>query len=67
MVLDGAAFQGDLMVGPDVRQAPAIGEHTRTLATTLLGLTDAEVDALLEAGVLETTPPVTRSAGETPG
>ncbi len=67
MVLDGAAFHGDLMVGPDVRQAPAIGEHTRALATTLLGLTDADVDALLGAGVLETTPPVTPSAGETPG
>ena len=33
MVLDGAAFHGDLMVGPDVRPAPAIGEHTRQIAT----------------------------------
>ncbi|HXY92315.1 MAG TPA: CoA transferase [Acidimicrobiia bacterium] len=59
MVLDGAAFQGDLMAGPDVRQAPTIGEHTRSLATTLLGLDDDEVDKLLAAGALETTPPVT--------
>lgn len=67
MVLDGAAFHGDLMVGPDVRQAPAIGEHTRALATSLLGLSDGEVDALLASGVLETTPPVTAGSGETPG
>ena len=58
MVLDGAAFHGDLMVGPDVRRAPFLGEHTREIATTVLGLDDAEVDKLLAAGVLETTPPV---------
>jgi crotonobetainyl-CoA:carnitine CoA-transferase CaiB-like acyl-CoA transferase len=67
MVLDGAAFHGDLMVGPDVRPAPAIGEHTRRLATTLLGLTDPEIDVLLAAGVLETTPAVVPTPGETPG
>jgi crotonobetainyl-CoA:carnitine CoA-transferase CaiB-like acyl-CoA transferase len=58
MVLDGAAFHGDLMVGPDVRRAPMLGEHTREIATSVLGLDDAEVDKLLAAGVLETTPPV---------
>jgi crotonobetainyl-CoA:carnitine CoA-transferase CaiB-like acyl-CoA transferase len=68
MVLDGAAFHGALMVGPDVRQAPAIGEHTRELARSLLGLDDAEVDKLLAAGVLETTPPViVPEVSETPG
>jgi crotonobetainyl-CoA:carnitine CoA-transferase CaiB-like acyl-CoA transferase len=68
MVLDGAAFHGALMVGPDVRQAPAIGEHTRDIARSLLGLDDAEVDKLLAAGVLETTPPVTvPEVSETPG
>ena len=60
MVLDGAAFHGDLMVGPDVRGAPAIGEHTRAISTSLLGLDDAEVDKLLATGALETTPPVTQ-------
>jgi crotonobetainyl-CoA:carnitine CoA-transferase CaiB-like acyl-CoA transferase len=58
MVLDGAAFHSDLMVGPDVRRAPFLGEHTREIATSVLGLDDAEVDKLLAAGVLETTPPV---------
>ena len=62
MVLDGAAFHGDFMVGPDVRGAPAIGEHTRAIATELLGLDDAEVDKLLATGALETTPPVTLPA-----
>jgi crotonobetainyl-CoA:carnitine CoA-transferase CaiB-like acyl-CoA transferase len=67
MVLDGAAFRGELMVGPDVRQAPAIGEHTRRIATELLGLDDAAVDRLLASGVLETTPPVVDVTGDTPG
>ena len=56
--LEGAAFVGDLFVGPDIRPAPMVGEHTREIATELLGLDDAEVDRLLAAGVLETTPPV---------
>ena len=67
MVLDGAAFHGALMTGPDVRPAPTIGEHTRQLAIELLGLDDAEVDKLLAAGVLETTPPATDAKGETAG
>jgi crotonobetainyl-CoA:carnitine CoA-transferase CaiB-like acyl-CoA transferase len=58
MVLDGAAFHGALMVGPDVRGAPAIGEHTRQIGKHVLGLGDAEIDKLLATGALETTPPV---------
>ena len=57
LVLDGAAFRGALMVGPDIRRAPDLGEHTRRIARDLLGLDDTEIDRLLEAGVLETTPP----------
>ena len=56
--LEGAAFVGDLVVGPDIRPAPMVGEHTREIAKELLGLDDAGVDRLLAAGVLETTPPV---------
>jgi benzylsuccinate CoA-transferase BbsF subunit len=68
MVLDGAAFHGALMSGPDVRGAPAIGEHTREICTTLLGLDAAEVDKLLATGALETTPAVTTpEVSETPG
>jgi len=68
MVLDGAAFHGALMAGPDVRGAPAIGEHTHEICTRLLGLDAAEVDKLLANGALETTPPVTvPETSETPG
>ena len=56
--LDGPAFRGDLMVGPDIRPAPALGEHTREICRTLLDLDDTEIDRLFAAGVLETTPPV---------
>ena len=58
LVLDGAAFRGARMTGPDIRPAPDLGEHTRRIAHDLLGLDDDEIDRLLQAGVLETTPPV---------
>jgi crotonobetainyl-CoA:carnitine CoA-transferase CaiB-like acyl-CoA transferase len=58
LVLDGAAFRGEHMVGPDIRPAPDLGEHTRSIARDLLGRDDTEIDRLLAAGVLETTPPV---------
>ena len=38
LVLDGAAFRGALMEGPDIRPAPDLGEHTRQIARELLGL-----------------------------
>jgi crotonobetainyl-CoA:carnitine CoA-transferase CaiB-like acyl-CoA transferase len=57
--LDGAAFRGDYMVGPDVHQAPELGEHTREITRNLLGHFDEEIDRLFLAGVLETTPPIT--------
>jgi crotonobetainyl-CoA:carnitine CoA-transferase CaiB-like acyl-CoA transferase len=57
--LDGGAFRGEHMEGPDVHQAPELGEHTRAIARDLLGRDDEEIDRLLAAGILETTPPVT--------
>jgi crotonobetainyl-CoA:carnitine CoA-transferase CaiB-like acyl-CoA transferase len=57
--LDGSAFRGEHMEGPDVHQAPELGEHTRQIARELLGRDDDEIDRLLAAGILETTPPVT--------
>ncbi len=66
MVLDGAAFHGALMVGPDVRGAPTIGEHTRQIGADVLGLDDAEIDKLLATGALETTPAVTQPASSEP-
>jgi crotonobetainyl-CoA:carnitine CoA-transferase CaiB-like acyl-CoA transferase len=58
LVLDGAAFRGARMAGPEIRPAPDLGEHTRRIAREQLGLDDDEIDRLLAAGVLETTPPV---------
>ncbi|CAJ63405.1 conserved hypothetical protein; putative Formyl-CoA transferase [Frankia alni ACN14a] len=43
----------DPLTGP----APLVAEHTRELAERLLGLTPAEVDALVAAGVLEAPSP----------
>jgi crotonobetainyl-CoA:carnitine CoA-transferase CaiB-like acyl-CoA transferase len=57
--LDGGAFRGEHMEGPDVHQAPELGEHTRAIARNLLGRDHEEIDRLLAAGILETTPPVT--------
>ena len=38
---------------PEIRQAPLLGEHTRQICSTLLGLTAHEIDTLFAAGVLE--------------
>ncbi|WP_062357721.1 CaiB/BaiF CoA transferase family protein [Herbidospora yilanensis] len=38
---------------PDLRPAPLAGEHTRQVAARLLGLTESEIEALIEAGALE--------------
>ena len=43
---------------PTSGSAPDLGEHTRQIARDQLGLDDDEIDRLLAAGVLETTPPV---------
>jgi crotonobetainyl-CoA:carnitine CoA-transferase CaiB-like acyl-CoA transferase len=36
-----------------LRPAPRLGEHTREICRTVLGLADAEIDALVAAGVVE--------------
>ena len=53
MVLEGPAFLGSDLPDPIVRPAPLLGEHTREIARERLGLSDAEIDALLDEGVLE--------------
>ena len=53
LVLEGPAFRGSDLAGPLVRPAPELGEHTRQLARALLGLEDAQIARLLEAGILE--------------
>lgn len=46
-----AAFRG--VADPESRPAPLAGEHTRLVAAKLLGLAESEVQALIDAGVLE--------------
>ena len=59
LVLDGAAFRGDAHGRVPTSGAPPISVSTRAqIARDLLGLDDDEIDRLLAAGVLETTPPV---------
>jgi crotonobetainyl-CoA:carnitine CoA-transferase CaiB-like acyl-CoA transferase len=40
---------------PQLRPAPRVGEHTRQICRTVLEMSDADIDELLEAGVLELT------------
>ena len=56
MTFEGAAFHATGMVGPDIRPAPGLGEHTRDVAAEI-GLTAEETEALIAEGVLETDPP----------
>jgi crotonobetainyl-CoA:carnitine CoA-transferase CaiB-like acyl-CoA transferase len=51
--MEGPCFQATGMADADIRQAPRLGEHTREIARTLLGLADAEIDRLVAAGALE--------------
>jgi crotonobetainyl-CoA:carnitine CoA-transferase CaiB-like acyl-CoA transferase len=53
LTFEGPAFRGSAMTGPRITQAPLLGEHTKEIARTLLGLTDAEIEKLVADGVLE--------------
>jgi crotonobetainyl-CoA:carnitine CoA-transferase CaiB-like acyl-CoA transferase len=53
IVLEGPAFHGSDLPEPPAHPAPMLGEHTRELARELLGMPDAEIEALLREGVLE--------------
>jgi crotonobetainyl-CoA:carnitine CoA-transferase CaiB-like acyl-CoA transferase len=57
MVLEGPGFYGSAMDRPFIGPAPALGDHTREIAVTLLGLTSERAEELIAAGVLEVTPP----------
>ncbi|MFC3241602.1 CaiB/BaiF CoA transferase family protein [Gordonia humi] len=46
-----AAFAA--IADPPSRQAPVAGEHTREICRELLGMDDAEIDRLADAGVLQ--------------
>ena len=56
VVLEGPAFRGTDLPDPIVFQAPKLGEHTRQIASELLGLSDAKISELIESGILEDPP-----------
>jgi crotonobetainyl-CoA:carnitine CoA-transferase CaiB-like acyl-CoA transferase len=53
LVFEGAAFQATGMEPPRIEQAPRLGQHTREICREVLGLDDAEIDRLIEAGAIE--------------
>ncbi|MCZ6463345.1 MAG: CoA transferase [Proteobacteria bacterium] len=57
LIFEGPAFHGSDLEAPIVRPAPLLGQHTREVCAELLGLSDAEIDALVAEGVLEDGPP----------
>jgi crotonobetainyl-CoA:carnitine CoA-transferase CaiB-like acyl-CoA transferase len=61
MVLEGPAFYGSAMDRPFIGPAPELGQHTRHLAVTRLGLSAERTEQLIAAGVLEVTPPAVGS------
>ena len=62
MILEGPAFHASAMDRPFIGPAPELGENTREIATSLLGLSTEEAEELIQAGVLEVTPPAVGSA-----
>jgi crotonobetainyl-CoA:carnitine CoA-transferase CaiB-like acyl-CoA transferase len=53
MFMEGPAFHATGIPEPIVAPAPLHGEHTREIASSVLGLHDTEIDKLIEAGILE--------------
>ena len=56
VVMEGPAFRGSDLPESIVKPAPMLGEHTREIASRLLGLSDAEIAERIDAGVLEDPP-----------
>ena len=53
MLLEGPTFLGTDLPEVVVTQAPWLGEHTREIASRVLGLSDAETQTLIDEEVLE--------------
>jgi crotonobetainyl-CoA:carnitine CoA-transferase CaiB-like acyl-CoA transferase len=56
LLLEGPPFLGSDLPEPIVGPAPLLGQHTREVAREVLGLADAEIEALIDAGVIEDPP-----------
>jgi crotonobetainyl-CoA:carnitine CoA-transferase CaiB-like acyl-CoA transferase len=58
MLVEGPGFHASTMADVITAPAPFLGEHSRRILVERLGFDDAEVDALIAAGVVvEPTPP----------
>jgi crotonobetainyl-CoA:carnitine CoA-transferase CaiB-like acyl-CoA transferase len=53
MMFEGPAFHATSIAEPIVAPAPGLGEHTREICRTLLGIDEAEISKLVAEGVLE--------------
>jgi len=56
IVVEGPPFLGSDLPQPMVGPAPLLGEHTRQVAREILGLSDDEIQALIDGGVIEDPP-----------
>ena len=53
MAFEGPCWKATGMADAVVKQAPKVGEHTREIAREMLGLSDPEVEVLVDTGALE--------------
>ncbi len=56
VMVEGPPFLGSDLPEVIIEPAPLLGEHTRELASRLLGCSDAEIQELVDDGVLEDPP-----------
>jgi len=56
LLVEGPPFLGSDLPEVVTDPAPMLGEHTREIAAQLLGLSDDEIEELIEAGVIEDPP-----------
>jgi crotonobetainyl-CoA:carnitine CoA-transferase CaiB-like acyl-CoA transferase len=56
IMVEGPPFLGDDLPEVIVEPAPMLGEHTREIASRLLGLDESEIQSLVDSGVLEDPP-----------
>jgi crotonobetainyl-CoA:carnitine CoA-transferase CaiB-like acyl-CoA transferase len=56
IVVEGPPFLASDLPEPIVRPAPRLGEHTREVVREILGLSDDEIQALIDEGVIEDPP-----------
>ena len=57
VTMEGSAFRSAELPAPITTPAPFLGEHTREVATSVAGLSPAEVQRLIESGALVESPP----------